>query len=93
MISLGKSINENDTNTSGGQDKNNMPQKQTVPSPKGKETHEESGYQKAFQKISNDLIELNKLFAGNPPATKAFRPYKKYNKPQPQQLALSLPPI
>jgi len=66
MISLGKSINVEDNKPNGTQDKRNAPHKQTTLAAKGKETHDQSGYQKTFQKISNELIDLKKMFARNP---------------------------
>lgn len=92
MISLGKNIYGDDAKAgSGHQEKKNVPHRQIIPALKRKEFLDESGFQKAFQKLSNEVINLKKFYSRNPPATKYFRPYKNNNKShQPQQL--SFPP-
>ena len=51
-----------------------------MPTPKDKEVLDESGFQNAFQKLSNEVIDLKKVYSGNPHAKNNFRPYKNNNK-------------
>ncbi len=45
-----------------------------------KDPQNESGYQRIFKKLSNEIIDLKKLISGNPSTKKVFNPYKNYNK-------------
>jgi len=93
MISLGKIISGDNSKPSGGQWKKNVSQQQTKPTSTGKETEDDSSFQKALQKITNEFVDLKKISYGNPSAKKKFKPYcNNHNKAQPQQLTLLLPP-
>lgn len=95
MISLGKNICGDYAKTSGGQqEKNKVTQKRITPVPKRKEVLDEAGFQKAFQKLSNEFIDLKTMYSGNPSTKKNFRSFKNINRShQPQQLTFSSPPI
>lgn len=93
MTYLGKSIGADVSENNGGAEKKNVVQKQTIQVPKNKDNHEDSGYQKTFQNILNELIDLKKLLSINSSMKKVFRLSKNNNKSQPQQLAFPPPLI
>jgi len=73
MISLGKTRCGDDAKTSDGQqEKKNATPKQITPAPKSKEVLNEGGFQKDFQKLSNEVIDLKKMYSGNPFRKKNF---------------------
>jgi len=91
MISLGKSINADDTNNNGGFEKKGVIQNKVVTSSKNKDSHDDTSYQKTFQKLSNEIIELKKLISGTPSMKKFYKPYDNFNKPQQNILTLKPP--
>ena len=74
MISLGKNICRDDTNTSGDQqEKKQTEQKQITHAPKNNEVLDEVGFQEFFQKLSNEFIDLKNMYYRNSSSKINFR--------------------